>query len=99
MELNDCPICMDCIVSTTNKVVTECGHCFHTNCLMASIAHNGFGCPCCRAVMAQEPETEQDQDDEESYEYLNGPSNQDEYDEEQLQVSDSVLRGLITDCP
>ena len=57
----DCPICMDCIESTTkNCVTTECGHCFHTNCLMTSIAHNGFGCPYCRTAMAEEPEEEEE---------------------------------------
>ena len=61
----DCPICMDCIESTTkNFVTTECGHCFHANCLMTSIAHNGFGCPYCRAIMAEEPEDDDDDDDE-----------------------------------
>ena len=61
----DCPICMDCIESTTkNCVTTECGHCFHTNCLMQSIAHNGFGCPYCRTKMAEEPEEEDDEDNE-----------------------------------
>lgn len=57
----DCPICMDCIESTTkNCVTTECGHCFHTNCLMQSVAHNGFGCPYCRTAMAEEPEEEEE---------------------------------------
>jgi hypothetical protein len=60
----DCPICMDCIEGNTNKVTTECGHCFHTNCLMTSVAHNGFGCPYCRTVMAEEPEEPEDSDDE-----------------------------------
>jgi len=56
----DCPICMDCIESTTrNCVTTECGHCFHTNCLMQSVAHNGFGCPYCRTTMAEAPEEEE----------------------------------------
>lgn len=65
----DCPICMDCIESTTkNCVTTECGHCFHTNCLMQSIAHNGFGCPYCRTKMAEEPEEEDEEDDEEEEE-------------------------------
>ena len=59
-EQIDCPVCMDCIVGNTNKVVTECGHCFHTNCLMANIAHNGFGCPNCRTMMAEEPEDDDD---------------------------------------
>jgi len=57
----DCPICMDCIVSENNKVTTECGHCFHTNCLMANVAHNGFGCPYCRTMMAEEPENDDDE--------------------------------------
>ena len=52
----DCPICLDCIETSKNCVTTECGHCFHTSCLMTSVAHNGFGCPYCRAKMAEEPE-------------------------------------------
>jgi hypothetical protein len=57
----DCPICMECIVGNINKVITECGHCFHTKCLMTNIAHNGFGCPFCRTAMADEPEDEEDE--------------------------------------
>ena len=52
-ENAECPICMDCILDTKNRVTTECGHCFHTNCLMTSVAHNGFGCPYCRTAMAK----------------------------------------------
>ena len=68
----DCPICMDCIESITkNCVTTECGHCFHTNCLMQNVVHNGFGCPYCRTIMAEEPEEEEsvvydDDNDEEN---------------------------------
>lgn len=60
----DCPICMDAIVGAINCVTTECGHCFHTNCLMTSVAHNGFGCPYCRTAMAQEPREDEDEDEE-----------------------------------
>lgn len=64
----DCPICMDCIESTTkNCVTTECGHCFHTNCLMQSVAHNGFGCPYCRTTMAEVPEEEDSEYDDDDY--------------------------------
>jgi len=55
----DCPICMDCIEFNRNCVTTECGHCFHASCLMTSVAHNGFGCPYCRTVMAEEPTEEE----------------------------------------
>jgi hypothetical protein len=76
----DCPICMDCIESTTrNCVTTDCGHCFHTNCLMQSVAHNGFGCPYCRTAMAEVPE-EEDSDDEE--------------EDEENYLEDDILRGV-----
>lgn len=60
-EQIDCPICMDCI-ETTNKncVTTQCGHCFHANCLMQSVAHNGFGCPYCRTAMAEAPQEDEE---------------------------------------
>ena len=65
----ECPICFDAIEGNKNKVITECGHCFHTNCLMTSVAHNGFGCPYCRTEMAKEvneiDESEYDDDEEE----------------------------------
>ncbi len=80
-ENNDCPICMDPIEVNKNCVTTECGHVFHANCLMTSIAHNGFGCPYCRTAMAVVPEEEDDEDDE------------GEYDDEEV-VDDDVLRGF-----
>ena len=65
----DCPICMDCIESTTkNCVTTECGHSFHANCLMQNVAHNGFGCPYCRTVMAEQPEEDEEADEEDDEE-------------------------------
>lgn len=77
----ECPICMDSIEISTNCVTTECGHCFHTNCLMKSIAHNGFGCPYCRTKMAEEPEEEE----EDEYE---------EEDEEDEMYENYLLRGF-----
>jgi len=77
----ECPICMDPIEGDKNKVTTECGHCFHTNCLMTSVAHNGFGCPYCRTEMAEEVnEEESDYGD-------------DDEEEEEL-YDDDVLRGF-----
>ena len=67
----ECPICMDSIEISKNCVTTECGHCFHTNCLMKSITHNGFGCPYCRTVMAEEPEDDNDDEDDEEEDIIN----------------------------
>jgi hypothetical protein len=44
---------MDDIIGDINKTTTECGHIFHCSCLMRNTAHNGYGCPCCRGVMAE----------------------------------------------
>jgi hypothetical protein len=54
---------MEVFTGVSNIVVTECGHKFHTNCLMKSVAHNGFGCPYCRAKMAEEIEDSDSDDD------------------------------------
>jgi hypothetical protein len=78
----DCPICMEVIEVNKNCVTTECGHCFHANCLMKSVAHNGFGCPYCRSAMAEVP-------DEEETVYTDLSD-----DEENEQYDDDVLRGL-----
>ena len=79
----ECPICMECILDTKNKVTTECGHCFHTNCLMTSVAHNGFGCPYCRTAMAEAVDDDDD-DDEDDW----GSVDSDEEDD------DRALRGF-----
>ena len=63
----ECPICMDNISETSNKVITECGHCFHTSCLMTNISHNGFGCPYCRTIMAEELASEDDSQHDEGF--------------------------------
>lgn len=85
IEIIECPICMDQIEGEKNKVTTECGHCFHTSCLMKNVAHNGFGCPYCRDAMAEEPA---DNNSDEEYDEFSV----DEEDEEP-DYNDNVLRG------
>jgi hypothetical protein len=84
-EIIECPICMDEITEGKNKVTTDCGHCFHTTCLMKNVAHNGFSCPYCRDVMAEEPP---DNNSDEEYDDFS-------FDEEEEgpDYSDNVLRG------
>ena len=99
MSVNECPICMDPIETTRNCTTTECGHCFHTKCLMTSVAHNGFGCPYCRTRMAEEvadEESEYDDDDEietelydddvlRGFRFFNNNINHEEHDEEDVE--------------
>jgi hypothetical protein len=83
----ECPICMEIIDFKKNCVTTECGHCFHANCLMTSVAHNGFGCPYCRTAMAEEIKDEEDAEDDDDW------YDDDESVEEEM-FSDHSLRGF-----
>ena len=67
---DECSICLDEIESGKNKLVTECGHMFHTSCLLKNASINGFGCPMCRAVLADEEEEDAEEDDDEEEEEL-----------------------------
>lgn len=49
--IKECPICYDCVSNNVNMTTTECGHCFHTSCLLKSCSINGFNCPMCRNNM------------------------------------------------
>lgn len=79
----ECPICLDIIEGNKNCLTTECGHAFHTSCLMTSIAHNGFGCPYCRTAMAEVPEEEEEEEEED-----------DEEEEEDEMFNDYALLGF-----
>ena len=64
-----CPICFEELYGIVNIVTTECGHKYHTNCLMKSVAHNGFGCPYCRHQLAEsvnDSDEDENEDDETS---------------------------------
>ena len=55
MNENCCPICIEiidtCNSLTTNHTITDCGHLFHTSCIMKHVSMNGFQCPYCRTYM------------------------------------------------
>jgi hypothetical protein len=67
IEQIECPICYDQIENDKNCVTTDCGHKFHCSCLMKNSAVNGFSCPMCRQIMADQEEDEEDEDDESEY--------------------------------
>ena len=58
-----CSICLDDIDIKINIMTTDCGHCFHTNCFLQHVSHNGFTCPNCRNQIVDEPECDSDEDD------------------------------------
>ena len=76
----ECPICMDDINPTKNCIITDCNHTFHASCMLKSIVHGNFDCPCCRFELAEsleeeddyEHDYEDDYEDEEEYELYVG---------------------------
>ena len=78
--VDECPICLEEIVGLKNRVTTDCGHTFHCRCLLTNIAHNGLGCPFCRAELADAVE---DSDDDEYDSDEDGPARyEDESDDD-----------------
>ena len=94
--MKECPICMDDICLNVNCVTTECGHQFHTSCLMKNVAHNGFGCPYCRNTMAEcvdeEEESEYESDGDEYEE--DDDEEEEEEEEEPVGENDVALQGM-----
>jgi len=67
-QIVECPICYDEIDQLKNCVTTECGHQFHCKCLMQNSATNGFSCPMCRSIMAEEAVSDSESEDSQYYE-------------------------------
>ena len=61
---NECPICMENIDPVKNRMTTECGHCFHSSCLIKHSVLTNINCPMCRQDLADIPEDEDDYSDE-----------------------------------
>jgi hypothetical protein len=77
---SECPICMEIIDLCKNCATTECGHKFHSNCLMKSIAFNGFGCPYCRFEMVEEIVDSEDEEGDDNDN--NNDDDDDDYDDD-----------------
>jgi len=93
----ECPICMDTIQTSVNCVITECGHTFHTRCLLTNIVHNGFGCPYCRADMVPEELFNEADDDSEPNEHDIAFVVEDDEDEENGRDDDDADNWIMRD--
>ena len=101
IENVECPICFDTI-GVQNNVTTECGHKFHASCLMKNVSVNGFGCPCCRAVMATKNRPDSryrnNDDNEEDYNHYN-PHYYDVDENEEGEIDEDETSTLLDDIP
>ena len=84
----ECPICYDEITNKANKTITECGHCFHSSCLIKHAVLTNTGCPMCRQQLADIEESESESDtnsysDSESDDYDEDDADEEEEDEDE----------------
>ena len=86
----DCPICFEVINLELNCLKTECGHQFHTSCMLQNVSHNGFGCPLCRNELVQKNDAEEADDETE---WTQTDSDFDDEDDE-YEDDEYALRGL-----
>ena len=85
----DCSICLEVLEGVHNRLTTDCGHCFHTNCFLQNVSHNGFACPNCRNQLVEEPNDESDdEDDYDEDDYDEDVYDEDVYDEEDYDEED-----------
>jgi len=52
---NECAICLDKVLSTDAITSLECGHRFHSDCLVNSLRSGHPNCPLCRTVIPNNP--------------------------------------------
>ena len=80
----ECPICYDEITNQSNKTITECGHCFHSSCLIKHAILTNTGCPMCRQQLADIVESESESDsDSDTYSDSSSDYEEDSSDEEE----------------
>ena len=64
----DCPVCLNAVTDLVNCATTNCGHKFHTSCLLKCVSHLGFSCPYCRNNMANVEEEDEEEEEAEEEE-------------------------------
>jgi len=79
---------MEIIDLCKNCSTTECGHQFHSNCLIKNIAFNGFECPYCRFEMFDEVYEDSEDEDAEDAEDAQHAENADDDDDEATETDD-----------
>jgi len=82
----DCSICLEVLEGVHNRLTTDCGHCFHTNCFLQNVSHNGFACPNCRNQLVEEPIDESDDEDD----YDEDDYDEDDYDDDDEESVDDT---------
>jgi len=95
VETNECCICFETI-GKNNNCVTKCGHAFCFECITKSLTSNNT-CPCCRAVIMEVPEENDEEESEYEWDSHDESDDEDEDEEEDDNDEPDNLAELITD--
>jgi len=95
--IDECPICLDDIDTTKNFIITECGHKFHCSCFMRHSAIQGFNCPYCRSITAEQT-VDDEEDDDEDYEDEEEQEDEDEEEDENNEMPYSSMRRMFREA-
>ncbi len=87
--VDECPICLDDIDTTKNCIITECGHKFHCSCFMRHSAIQGFNCPYCRSITAEQVV----EDNEDDY-YDDEDDDEEEEEEAEIENNSFTFMGI-----
>lgn len=90
----ECPICYDEITNKANKTITECGHCFHSSCLIKHAILTNTGCPLCRQQLADIEESKSESDSE-SYSDTDDDYEEDYLDEDEDEDEDIPVTAMV----
>lgn len=63
MDCEDCAICLDKIDNEKKKSELDCGHCFHTNCIL-KCASTQNSCPICRSTIFEQVDHKRQEESE-----------------------------------
>lgn len=50
VDTNTCCICLDEVSDDSGYKLEQCGHLFHTDCIVRNIQQGNIACPCCRKL-------------------------------------------------
>ena len=50
IDTNTCCICLEEVPDESSYKLEQCGHLFHTNCIVRNIQQGNISCPCCRKL-------------------------------------------------
>lgn len=92
-ETVECSICYDAIAST-NNCTTPCGHIFCFKCMVQSLGLNNT-CPCCRAVLVETLEEEEDDESEYSDDEEDNESEYSDDEEEECGEVETITERLV----